>query len=62
MSSGTSCHFGHLLKSCLGLEFPSAVIILKLNNANTVKILNIRTPKTFAVITLKFEQDGFTEE
>ena len=28
----------------------------------TVKILNIRTPQTFAVITLKFEQDGFTEE
>ena len=29
---------------------------------NTVKILNIRTPQTFAVITLKFEQDGFTKE
>ena len=28
----------------------------------TIKILNIRTPKTFAVITLKFEQDGFTKE
>ena len=28
----------------------------------TVKFQNIRTPKTFAVITLKFEQDGFTEE
>ena len=24
--------------------------------------VNIRTPKTFAVITLKFEQDGFTVE
>ena len=24
----------------------------------TVKILNIRTPQKFAVITLKFEQDG----
>ena len=29
---------------------------------NTVKILNVQTPKKFAVITLKFEQDGFTEE
>ena len=28
----------------------------------TLKILNIRTPKKFAVITLKFEQYGFTEE
>ena len=27
----------------------------------TVKVLNIRTPKTFAVITIKFE-DGFTEK
>ena len=27
-----------------------------------VKILNIRTPEKFAVITLKFEQDGFTIE
>ena len=29
---------------------------------NDVKILKIRTSKRFAVITLKFEQDGFTEE
>ena len=35
---------------------------VKNNNNNTVKILNIRTPKHFAVITLKFVQDGFTEE
>ena len=28
----------------------------------TVKSLNIRTPEKFAVITLRFEQDGFTEE
>ena len=28
----------------------------------TVKILNIRTPKKFAVITLKYEQYGFTKE
>ena len=27
---------------------------------HTVKILNVRTPKKFAVITQKFEQDGFT--
>ena len=27
-----------------------------------VIILNIRTPKTFVVFTLKFEQDGFTGE
>ena len=31
-------------------------------NLHTVKILYIRTPKQFAVITLKFEQDGFTKE
>ena len=29
---------------------------------NTVKLLNILTPQKFAVITLKFEQDGFTVE
>ena len=28
----------------------------------TVKILNILTPKKFAVIILEFKQDGFTEE
>ena len=28
----------------------------------TVKILKIRKPKKIAVITLKFEQGGFTEE
>ena len=28
----------------------------------TVKILNIRTPKKFAVITIKSKQDGFTKE
>ena len=27
-----------------------------------VKLLKIRTPKKFAVITLKFEQDSFTED
>ena len=26
------------------------------------KILNIRTPQKFTVITLKFEQNGFTKE
>ena len=31
-------------------------------NAITVKILNIRTPETFAVIILKFEQGGLTIE
>ena len=30
-------------------------------NRCTVKYLNIRTPKKFAVITLKFKKDGFTE-
>ena len=29
---------------------------------DTVKILNILTPQKFAVITLKFEQDGFTKK
>ena len=28
----------------------------------TVSFLNIRTPKKLAVISLKFEQDGFTKE
>ena len=27
---------------------------------NTVKLLKLRTPETYAVITLKFEQGGFT--
>ena len=31
-------------------------------NDPTVKLLNVRTPQKFAVITLKFEQDGFTKE
>ena len=29
---------------------------------DTIKFLNIRTPKKFTVITLKFEQGGFTVE
>ena len=29
-------------------------------NKYTVKILKIRTPEKFAVVTLKFKQDGFT--
>ena len=33
-----------------------------LANLTTVKIQKIRTPKKFAVITLKFEQGGFTVE
>ena len=33
-----------------------------MHKITAVKILNIRTPKKFAVITLKFKQDGFTEE
>ena len=32
------------------------------SNSFTIKLLNIRTPKKFAVIPLKFEQDGFTKE
>ena len=36
-------------------------VLLQIRYRNTVKILNIRTPKKFAVITLKFKQDGFTE-
>ena len=30
-------------------------------NNITVKILNIQTPQNLAVVTLKFEQDGFTK-
>ena len=35
---------------------------LKILKRVTVKILNIQTPQKLAVITLKFKQDGFTEE
>ena len=42
----------------LMIKFVIAVILSGL----TIKILNIRTPKKFAVITLKFEQDDYTEE
>ena len=31
-------------------------------DVNTVTILNIRIPQKSAVITLKFELDGFTKE
>ena len=33
---------------------------IKSQENGTVKLLKIGTPKTFAVITLKFEQGGFT--
>ena len=32
------------------------------NSIITVKFLSIQTPQKFAVITLTFEQDGYTEE
>ena len=38
------------------------MIILDASEALNVKILNIWTPQNFAVISLKFEQDGFTKE
>ena len=41
----------------LQILFPTRLMI-----KTTVKILNIWTPQKFAVITLKFEQDGFTKE
>ena len=31
-------------------------------NCGTIKILKIGTPEKFAVVTLKFEQGGFTIE
>ena len=38
-------------------------VVLKVGiSTNTVKILKIRTPEKFAVITLKVEQSGFTIE
>ena len=44
-------------------QFPHSHTLLFFSvTAYTVKILSIRTPKNIAVITLKFEQDGFTEE
>ena len=33
-----------------------------ISSGNTVKFLNFRTPKNFAVINLKFKQRGQTEE
>ena len=37
------------------------VLVWLLNFQVTVKFLNVLTPKKFAIITLKFEQDGFTK-
>ena len=56
--------FEQSLKPHTPEKFPQLVvkkfeIVLFENKTSTVKI---RTPKTFAVITLKFEQDGFTIE
>ena len=36
--------------------------IVDMAKVNTVNFLNIRTPKIFVVITLKFELCGFTIE
>ena len=49
------------------IGFLRYMMLIMLRNARmqasfTIKIVNIQTPKTFAVITLKFEQDGFTKE
>ena len=44
-------HLDHPTCSCLNCVLSSTC---------TVKILKIRTPEKFAVITLKFNQDGFT--
>ena len=38
------------------------IIMLIIIITSTVNFLNIRTPKTFVVITLKFEQRGSTIE
>ena len=40
----------------------SFLIVLLLSYSITIKILNLRTPQKFAVITLKFEQDGSTQK
>ena len=37
-------------------------VVYHLTGVNTVNFLNIRTPKTFVVITLKFELYGSTIE
>ena len=37
-------------------------LVYHLTGVNTVNFLNIRTPKTFVVITLKFELYGSTIE
>ena len=47
-----------LVKRHINLHTVKVLTILK----STVKILKIRTPEKFAVITLKFEQGGFTVE
>ena len=46
------------------MQFISSICIIcaQSNTDYHKKILKIRTPKTFAVVTLKFEQDGFTVE
>ena len=47
-------------------QYPNFRIITAIfgfpNFYGTIKFLNIRIPKKFAVVTLKFEQDGFTKE
>ena len=40
----------------------STIKKLRAKSGDTVNFLNIRTPKTFVVITLKVEQDGFSLE
>ena len=44
------------------LVFEFHMVYSKRSRSCTAKILSIRTPKKFAVITLKFKQDGFTKE
>ena len=50
------------LQPYFDFQFIRKYNLTKIHNSNTVKILNIRTPQKFAVITLKFELDGFTKE
>ena len=65
LSSGV-CDQVWLKPSCAAAETSKSLEISDVETRgsilSTAKILNIRTPKKFAVITLKFKQHGFTEE
>ena len=54
-------HYKSFWMSHVTQKSPFRIVVMSIFKF-TVKILNIRTPERFAVITLKFEQCGFTVE